>query len=140
MGAAYSNDLRERVLRAALSGAYTRDEVAETFEVSVSCVDKLLKRFRTTETYEAKVWRPGPKRTLAPHAGWLREQVAQTPDATLEELCAQARQEKNIQVSPSMMCRELAVLDLPRKKSRFTTASATHPECKACGNNSSSTP
>ena len=41
---AYSNDLRERVVAAYATGQFTISQVAGRFAVSVSFVDKLLKR------------------------------------------------------------------------------------------------
>jgi len=46
--------------------------------------------------------------------------VKAQPDATLQELCERVEQATHIQSDPSMMCRELTRLKLPRKKSRST--------------------
>ena len=45
---AYSLDLRQRILEAVLRGHLTQAEVAERFSVSLSFVEKLLRRYRTS--------------------------------------------------------------------------------------------
>ena len=54
----------------------------------------------------------------------IRAAVKAQPDATLQELCERVEQETKITSDPSMMCRELARLKLPLKKSRSTLVSA----------------
>jgi transposase len=56
----------------------------------------------------------------------IRKEVRKQPDATLEEMCARLAATTGIRSNPSMMCRELQRLDLPRKKRLSTTANATH--------------
>jgi hypothetical protein len=56
----------------------------------------------------------------------LRTEIKRQPDVTLSELCARVAEVKGISASPSMMCRELRYLRLPRKK--VTTRQSTrHP-------------
>ncbi len=56
----------------------------------------------------------------------IRAAVKAQPDATLQELCERVEQATQIQSDPSMMCRELARLKLPRKKSRSTPVNGRH--------------
>lgn len=83
MGAAYSQDLRDRVI-AARDGGMTTSLVARTFRVSASWVRRVMQRRR--EHHETTP-RPcgGRTHTKIDHAR-LRELVRQTPDATLAEL------------------------------------------------------
>lgn len=83
---AYSNDLRERVVAAYATGQCTIDQVASRFAVSISFVDKLLKRQRTSGSVAAL-----PARWPAPRLQEVDRQrlaacVAAQPDATLAEL------------------------------------------------------
>jgi transposase len=55
-------------------------------------------------------------RKLAAAERAIRDAVKAQPDATLQELCERVEQDTTIQSDPSMMCRELARLKLPRKK------------------------
>ena len=50
---AYSEDLRERVVAAYATGQYTISQVVSRFAVSISFVDKLLKRQRTSGSVAA---------------------------------------------------------------------------------------
>src|SRR5436190_8983030 len=47
MGKPYSDHLRRTVVQAIVDG-YTREEIAETYEVSLSSVGRFVKRWRTT--------------------------------------------------------------------------------------------
>jgi transposase len=124
MGRAFSQDLRERVIKAMESGKYGRHEVAEKLEVSVWYVDVVMKRLRETGNREAKPWNGGQERVLKSHREWIRKRVEETPDITLEELCIAIKKDKQVKANHSMMCRELAGMELPLKKSRSMTASA----------------
>jgi transposase len=119
---AYSQDLRERVIAALESGAYTQPDVAAMFQVNLSTMEKWRHRQRTTGTCEAYPAGRGEQRVLRVVDDWIRVAVAEQPDITLDELCEQLAKEKGIRASASMMCRELKLLALPRKKSRSTTA------------------
>jgi transposase len=122
----YSQDLRERVIAALDAGEHNQAEIAETFGVSLSTIEKWWRRWRDIGTCAAFPRNSGPDRTLAGCEDFVRAEVKKQPDATLEELCARVAEAKGVQVSPSMMCRTLQILRLARKKSRFTIANATH--------------
>jgi transposase len=124
--AAYSIDLRQKILHACARRLGSQRALADLFGVSLSFVEKLLRRQRTTGDI-------GPK----PHAGGqrphldiagnslIRQLVHDHPDMTLEELCARVADARGVRVSVATMCRVLQRLGLPRKKSRSTPASAT---------------
>lgn len=121
---AYSQDLRERVI-AALQAGKTQAAVAEQFALSKSTVEKWWYRWRDTHSCAALPHRGGPTRSLQPHAPFLRAQIEQQPDATLDELCARVAEACGVVVHGTTMSRELRRLRLPRKKRVSTTASAT---------------
>ena len=112
----YSQDLRSRVLASAKTGKETHASNAATYRVSVSTVEKWVRRKRETGQATALPPRRGRTRTLRDYAPFLRAEVKQQPDSTLAELCARVAEAKGVNVSPSMMCRELRHLDLRRKK------------------------
>jgi len=120
----YSQDLREKIVRA-LEGDNTQEEMADRFSVSLSFVEKLWRRFRTTGSCAALPHAGGRLRTLREHEAALRKEVAAQPDLTLEELCTRVQAAGAPSVCLATMCAELQRLDLPRKKSRSTTASKT---------------
>lgn len=130
---AYSLDLRERVVVACDEGVLTRPEIAETFGVSVSFVTKLLRRRRDSGSIAARPHTGGfapalQGRTLHALAALVEEQ----PDATLAELRDRLWRRYRVRVGVWTVCRALAGLRLPVKKSRCTPASVTPPECEAC--------
>lgn len=100
-------------------------EIARTFGVSESTVDKWAKRRRDTSRVAARPFAGGRRRALRDCAAALHAEVQKQPDVTLAELCERVRPADGGPVSPSMMCRELQRLDLRRKKSRSTTVNAT---------------
>lgn len=119
----YSQDLRERVIAAFEAGEESQDAIAEKFGISPSTADKWWSRYRQTGSCAALPQTSGPERTLQACNKFIRAEVKKQPDITLEELCERVAESKQLSASPSMMCRELARLGLPRKKSRFMTAS-----------------
>ena len=119
----YSQDLRERAM-AALEAGQTQAEVAAQFRIHKSTLEKWWYRWRDTGSCAAFPFAHGPKRTLQAAESFLRAEVQKQPDATLDELCERVKEAKGLVASPSMMCRELQILKLPRKKSRSTTANA----------------
>jgi len=123
---AYSLDLRERVVSAYENGVETILEVAERFEVSDSFIKKLLRRKRTTGEIAPIGHRGGqPKRLSGKHRKWLLKTVLAEPDITLGELRERLLAEQQIAASVSTLWRELRVLNLRRKKSRWSLVNAT---------------
>ena len=117
----YSQDLRERAI-AALEAGQTQAEVAAQFQIHKSTLEKWWYRWRDTGRCATLPAASGPKRTLQAAEKLIRAEVKKQPDLTLEELCERVQEAKGLVASPSMMCRELKILKLPRKKSRSTTA------------------
>jgi len=113
---AYSQDLRERVIAAVEAGAQSRPELAETFQVSESTIDKWMKRWRDTGSVAALPFAGGRQRALKACAADIRAEVKQQADVTLAELCERVKAQTGVTASRSMMARELQVLALPRKK------------------------
>jgi transposase len=116
----YSQDLRERVIAAITAGRHSLEEIAHTFGVSPSTVDKWHKRWREIDSVAARPFAGGRRRTLRGCEAWLRAEVKRQPDVSLDELCERVQAERGITASPSMMCRELQLLNLRVKKSRST--------------------
>jgi len=121
----YSLDLRKRVIAAVRAKQQTLDQIAATFGVSPSTVDKWAKRWRETRKVAALPWAGGVQRTLRHCEAAIRAKVKEQPDITLAELGEHLRTTAQVTASPSMLSRELRRLNLPRKKRRSTTVSAT---------------
>ncbi len=122
---AYSVDLRERVLSSIERGECNIPEDARRYKVSEPSIERWLARKRSTGKYEPLPHAGGQPRKLATAEVVIRAAVKAQPDATLQELCEVVEKETKIKSDPSLMCRELARLKLPRKKSRSTPASGT---------------
>jgi transposase len=130
---AYSDDLRERVWRACQDEAMSPSEAAEELGVSRSFVCKLLRRFRDEGTLCAKP-RGGNRPPHLDAAGLrtLRQLVRERPDATLKELCRLLDERRGVKVGTWTVCRALATLKLPPKKSPSMTAGGTRLVFVAC--------
>jgi transposase len=113
---AYSEDLRERVVRAVERGDRTQQAVAEDFEVSLSFVEETWRRYRETGSWAVMVWTHGPKPKLSERSEQLRAEVAAHPDVKLEQLCERVPLADGSRVSVSAMSRMLRRLKITRKK------------------------
>jgi putative transposase len=127
----YCRDLRDRVIAAVEASLLSQAEVAETFSVSLSTVEKWWRCRRETGCCTALPHAGGVKRTLLEAEDFLRAEIDRQPDVTLEELCARVAEAKGVKASLSMICRELQRLGLPRKKSPSMTASGIRRGCNA---------
>ena len=123
---AHSTDLRERVVAACRVGDRSILQVATQFSVSVSFVDKLLKRQRTTGTVVALPHAGGPAPLLDSTArAQLTACVARQPNATLDELRVLLADSGGPAVGRTTVWQGLQALDLRRKKRVSTPPSAT---------------
>jgi transposase len=122
----YSTALRHKIVQAYERRLGSQRALADLFGVSVSFVEKLLHRHRSTGSVAPKPHAGGQQRRLAaPAEPVIREAVHATPDITLEELCTCVADTQGLRVSVPTMCRALQRLGLPRKKRRFTRVSGT---------------
>src|SRR6266498_4319649 len=85
MAAAYSMDLRQRVLKDALAGRSSK-ELAERYHVSRAWVDALKQRWRETGSIAPRQQTKFRGRVLAGQETRLTALIAARPDATLVEL------------------------------------------------------
>lgn len=105
------------------SGECNVPEAAKRYKVSAPSVERWLARKRATGNCAPLPHAGGVTRKLAAAEAVIRAAVKAQPDATLTELCERVQQQAKIKSDPSLMCRELARLKLPLKKSRSTPAS-----------------
>jgi transposase len=121
----YSQDLREKIVRALEAQDETQEEIAARFAVSPSFIVKLWRRRRETGSAEALPHAGGRGRSLQAAEATIRRALDRQPDLTLAELCEEVGAGGGAAVSTKTMCLGLRRLTLPRKKSRSTTRSAT---------------
>ena len=81
----YSNDLRERVVSAVLSGESSR-AVAARFGVAVSSVVKWSQRYRRTGSVAPGKMGGHRRPILEPHRDFILGEIKQTPHLTLHRL------------------------------------------------------
>lgn len=124
----YSRDLRERIIAALEIGVDSQSELAATFGVSLSFVEKLWRKWRKTGNCDALPHAGGRERSLKNDEAKIRAAMAAEPDLTLAELCEQIAAANGVCVVPMTMCRELKRLNLPRKKSRLMPPNVTRRE------------
>lgn len=113
----YSQDLRQRVLRAVDQG-YTQAEIAETFAISVATIKRYRKQRRETGHVLPKAIPGRPAVKGAVLQAHLRAQLEAHPDATREEHCRLFAAARGIQVSPASISRARDALGWTRKKRR----------------------
>ena len=116
MRRAYSPDLRERLPRARTAGL-SAVEIERTTGVSITSLNRWQRRVNRGESL-VPGHAPGRALLIGPDQ-WdaLRIQVAAHPDATLAEHCATWEETHGQTASRATMCRLLARLGLPLKKS-----------------------
>jgi transposase len=114
MPKAYSQDLRERIVRAVDRGASRRSTAAK-FEVSVSFVIRLVGLWRATGSTKVRGTGGRPPYRLEEHGDLVDRLLAEKRDTTLEEL-RQALSREGVTVSRSSVDRYLTARGLTRKK------------------------
>ena len=120
MAAAYSLDLRKRVIQDSDAGLTSKD-LAARYHVSRAWVDALKQRRRETGSIAPHKQTKFRRRVLEGHEDRLRALVTAQPDATLAEL----RDALRTSAALATIWRELNQLDLTVKKNgarRRTTA------------------
>lgn len=114
----YSEDLRQRVVRAA-AGGMSQADAARVFAVSDRTIRRYLRRQRETGAVAATRQRHGPRPVIGPgdHAA-LVAQLTAHPDATLVEHCERWAGATGRRVSTATMCRAMQRVRWTVKKSR----------------------
>jgi transposase len=118
--AAYSLDLRQRILTAWQNKENTQRGLAKRFKVSLSFVRDFLRRYRETNEIAAKP-QGGDRRSKikGENEELLKKIVAEQNDIYLREIQEKLQKEKKIEVSISGINRTLKRLELGRKKNRL---------------------
>lgn len=121
---AYSQDLRERIAAACAQPGRTIAQVAAHYQVSISFIDKLLHRQRTTGSLAAKPASGGaPSLLTAAQQAQLVAWVGQQPDLTLGELQQRLVEAGGPAASLSLLSIVLARHNMRRKKRASTPPS-----------------
>lgn len=130
--AAYSLDLRQRIVDAVDRQIGSKRQIAALFGVHESFIYKLMRQKRERGDLAPLPHGGGANAILTQdHLLRLTDLVASTPDATLDELRADMKRKSRVSASISTICRGLQALGLSRKKSpslqpKLTRTSALH--------------
>jgi len=127
---AYSQDLRERVLRAVDQGT-TQKQIAELLSISLATIKRYVKQRREQGHVRPKAIPGRPATQRQPLEAGLLPQLETCPDATLERHCQLWEQAHGQQVSRWTMSRAIKRLKWTRKKSPWQQASATRRNVRA---------
>lgn len=112
MPSPYSLDLRKRVIAAYEAKEESLRQIAQRFQVSLSFVRDLTRRYRETQQIAPKQHGGGAVAKLgAEQLAILKQLLQKHPDATLAELCEQFAEQTQITVSVSTMHRAVQQLD-----------------------------
>jgi transposase len=118
MPAAYSLDLRERVIGAVEAGA-SRRRTAAVFKVSISTVVRWAKRVDESGGYAPRPSGGDHKsKEVEAHRDWLLSIVAAEPDLTLEEIQGRLKAAHQLPKSLSCLWRFFARHNVTFKKNR----------------------
>lgn len=113
---AYSEDLRQRIVRAVADEGMSQPEAARRFAVSVRSVERYIARWRATGSLAAGR-APGAAPAIAPaQFPLLVAQLAAHADARLEDHCVTWEREQGRAVSVATMQRTIARVQWTVKK------------------------
>ena len=128
MAKPYSQDLRDRVVRAVLAGQ-SRRKAARSFDISASCVIKLMQQWETTGDCLPRKFGGHKRHALAEHEDKVRALVAAQPDLTITALWKKLTV-LDIKVGRSAVGRFLLHLKLTYKKT-LHAAEQERPDVQA---------
>jgi transposase len=120
----YPKELRVRVVAAVEQGEHSTSEIASLFGVGFTFIKKMMRLHRAGADLAPRQG-GGPEPSLKePELEFLREQVANQPDVSLDELREALIRGRKVSVSLATISRALKELGLPRKKRAFSPKSA----------------
>jgi transposase len=117
MARTYSQDLRDRVIDAALSGKSVRGSAAH-FGIGVATAIVWVRRARQTGDRAAHKRGQPSHSKLDPHRDFLMGLIEQTPDITISELAERLTAERSVKVARSTLWTFLDRCGLTFKKNR----------------------
>jgi len=121
---AYSQDLRERIVRAVGQGM-PKSQVARTFAVSLATVKNYVRQWHQTGSLARKPI-PGRPRGIPPtQDAALVAQLRARPDATLAELATAWKAAHRVAVSVATLSRAIRRVRWTRKKRLWVPRSGT---------------
>ena len=126
MARAYSQDLRDRVINAALAGMPARRAAAQ-FRIGLATAIRWVRRAR--QTGDRTAGRQGqPRRSkLDPHRGYIVGLIEAEPDITISEILDKLVSDRDVRAARATLWVFLDRCGLTFKKSQRTRPSRTGP-------------
>ena len=114
---AYSVDLRQKIIDVYEREEISQRQLAQRFDVALSFIVKLLRRYRTTGEISPKPFAGGVKLKLnSENLIILANLIENNNDATLDELCQMLKGKTGVDISRATMGRMTQKLKLTVKK------------------------
>jgi len=126
MARAYSQDLRDRVIDAALSGSSAR-QAAARFGIGLATAIVWVRRARQDGERGARKQGQPRRSKLDPHREYLLGLISETPDLTISELVDRLEAEHGVRASRTTLWTFLDRCGLTYKKSPPMRASRSAP-------------
>jgi len=138
MAAAYSIDLRLRVVKAYENSKKTQKEIAELFGLGIATFNRYWKQYKKTGDVAPSDYKRGRK----PKVGEkqilrIKKLVLQQPDASLNELCQCYNRSRKEKIGTSIMSRAICKLGFRRKKKSLYAEQQDRSDVKKTGKSSS---
>jgi transposase len=119
MPRSYSQDLRDRVIRAVIEEGLSRRTAAARFGVSESSAIKWVRRFELHGS-KAPAGTGGHRPSkIKPHQDWVLDVLETHKDITLEALARMMADDLNVRVDTGMLSRFFKSAGISFKKKRF---------------------
>ncbi|NER97514.1 MAG: transposase [Symploca sp. SIO1B1] len=122
----YSQDLRQKIVESYQDGEGSFRQLAHRFKVSLSFVQRLIKKFNDTTSIEPLPIGGGPQPQLDSYYELILKYLEECNDLTLEQLCQRLEAETQVKVSVPTMCRFLKKHKFTRKKKQLMLPKPTH--------------
>lgn len=124
MARALSIDLRERILAAVDAGEESYPLIAERFSVSVTTVERLVRRRKQGKGLEPDKRSGRPPKLRDQHLAWIEEELKANPYITSYELAARFKKRfRKLLVHRSTILRAMHDLGFSFKKNSVRTSS-----------------
>lgn len=120
MAAAYSIDLREKVVQQKLTGNYTNQEIADMFMIGITSVKEYVRKHNNNESLSPKKPSGRPPIVTEQDKELIKIYIKSRPDATLQDYRDQF--EHDTKKSVTVQCIHLVIkgLNISFKKKVYT--------------------
>ena len=112
---AYSSDIRWRIVWQRIAMDFSYRAIAHNLNISIGTVCNILKQFEQDGNVDSKHPRKQPEKCKLDNHHVIGL-ILDNPSLYLREICSKAKETTNTEVSPSTICRMLALHGINKKK------------------------